>query len=83
MCLWLGNHIDIQRLAKDCLAILAMTGVPGIERVGELHKCIALMHGDARQSAVDLKHALDVRFGTLKGIQIAHKDARVYRLRIL
>lgn len=35
------------------------------------------------QSAVDLKHALHIRFGALKCIQIANKDARVDRLRIL
>lgn len=35
------------------------------------------------QSSIDLKHALHVRFGALKCIQVAHKDARVNRLRIL
>lgn len=41
------------------------------------------MHGYAREATIDLKHALHVRFGALEGIQIAHKDARVDRLRIL
>lgn len=35
------------------------------------------------QSTIDLEHAFHVRFGALKCIQIAHKDARVNRLRIL